>query len=63
MPDYLEVNLEIITHATENEKLLLQSICELFNIEGVEFSQQNLFGQEPFLLLCSLTLPEPGENG
>lgn len=44
MPNHLQVTLEIITHATENEKLILQSIHEFFNIQEVEFSKQNLFG-------------------
>ncbi len=52
MPNHLQVTLEIITHATENEKLILQSIHEFFNIQEVEFSKQNLFGhfENPILL-------------
>lgn len=52
MPHQLEVTLEIITHATENEKRIFQSIHELFDIKEEEFSQRKLSGHfdNPILL-------------
>ena len=52
MSNKLEVTLEIITHSTENEKRILESICELFDLKETEFSQRKLSGhfENPILL-------------
>lgn len=52
MSNQLEVTLEIITHATENEKRIFQSIDELFDIKEEDFSKQKLSGHfdNPILL-------------
>ena len=53
MENKLEVSLEIIVHATEEVKKILDSAYELFEIKEDEFLQENLTGHygNPILLL------------
>ena len=53
MENKLEVSLEIIVHATEEAKKILDAAYELFEIKEGEFLQENLTGHygNPILLL------------
>ena len=44
MVDRLEISVEIIAHATENLDKILDSFVEFFDLEGIEFSTQEVSG-------------------
>ena len=44
MVDKLEISIEIIAHATENLDTILDAFVEFFNLEGIEFSKQEVSG-------------------
>lgn len=53
MPDKLEISIEVIVHATEDIKKILDSFFEVFKIEQDEFKTQYLTGhfENPISLL------------
>ena len=53
MVNHLEINAEVIIHATEDGKKILDSIFELFEIRGEEFIEETLLGHfgNPMVLL------------
>ena len=53
MANKTEVTIEIIAHATEDEKKILDSFCELLDVDKKEFSRQQLTGHfdNPITLL------------
>ena len=53
MAEKLEVTIEIIAHATEDVKKILEAFFELFDIKDEEFSRQHLTGHfdNPITLL------------
>ena len=53
MVNQIEVTVEVIIHATEDRKKILDSIFELFEIKEEEFTEERLVGhfENPILLL------------
>lgn len=53
MVNHLEVTTEVIIHATEDQKKILESFSEIFDIKSEEFSEEKLNGHfgNPILLL------------
>lgn len=53
MVNQIEVTVEVIIHATEDRKKILDSIFELFEIKKDEFNEERLVGhfENPILLL------------
>ena len=53
MANQLETSVEVIIHATEDRKKILDSIFELFEIKEDEFTEERLVGHfgNPILLL------------
>ena len=53
MAEKLEISIEIITHATEDVKKILEPFSEQFEIPEKEFSRENLTGhfENPITIL------------
>lgn len=53
MVNHLEVIIEILVHATEDKKKILDSFLEIFDVREEEFSEEKLVGHfgNPILLL------------
>jgi len=53
MANHLEITVEVIIHATEDKKKILDSIFELFEIKEDEFTEEEPIGHfgNPILLL------------
>ncbi|HSD05052.1 MAG TPA: RNA-binding domain-containing protein [Nitrosopumilaceae archaeon] len=53
MVNHIETTAEVIIHATEDKKKILEPLLEMFEIEEEEFSEENLDGHfgNPILLL------------
>ncbi|MGI0046858.1 MAG: RNA-binding domain-containing protein [Nitrosotalea sp.] len=52
MANQIEINIEIIFHATEDDKKIFTSIFDIFQIKKEEFSQEKIVGHygNPILL-------------
>lgn len=58
MVNQIEITLEVILHATEDRKKILDSIFEMFEIKEEEFTEEKLlghFGNSILLLKTKLT--------
>ncbi|HSB57067.1 MAG TPA: RNA-binding domain-containing protein [Nitrosopumilaceae archaeon] len=58
MVNQIEITLEVILHATEDRKKILDSIFEMFEIKEEEFAEEKLlghFGNSILLLKTKLT--------
>lgn len=53
MAEKIEISIEIIVHATEDVKKILESFSEMFGVSWEDFSRQNLTGhfENPITLL------------
>ena len=53
MAEKIEITIEVIVHATEDDEKILKAFFEQFNISKDEFSRQNLTGhfENPITLL------------
>ena len=53
MAEKLEITIEVIVHATEDDEKILKAFFKQFNISKDEFSRQNLTGhfENPITLL------------
>ena len=64
MPKQIEVTLEIIFHATENNRKIFEPILELFKIKEEEFTQEKILGYygNPITLAKTILTKEKAEG-
>lgn len=64
MTNKLEVSIEIIIHATEDRKTILDAFEKIFEIKEEEFSKKNLTGhfENPIILLNAKITKKKAEN-